>query len=357
MARVFIGVGHGGRDPGAVGHVVEKDVCLTVGLELKRILEAHGVEVGISRTWDEDENLNKEITMANAFKPDLAIEVHFNSGGGNGFECYVQTGATAQGSRQAASAVERRVIALGQNSRGLKTKKGSSGQDYFGWLRRVNYPAILTEGFFVDTDDAYDFDTAEKQRKLATAYALGVLDYLGIPEKRSAFEDVAVDSWYFDAVNWAVERGITAGTSEHTFSPDEKITRAQAAQMIYSYYGKRALGDVQKFDDVAESDWFYNAAHWCRELKITDGVGNNNFGPYELCTRAQVVTMLWRGAGSPKVSVELPFVDVAESDWFYEAVKWAKAEGITSGTDATHFSPEATCTRAQMVVFLYNKTK
>ena len=355
MSRVFIGVGHGGSDPGAVGHVVEKDAVLTIALEVRRILEAHGIVVGISRTTDEEGSLNKEITMANAFGPDLALEIHANAGRGKGYEAWVQTNQYASESRRAGRCVEERVQELGQESRGLKTRRGSGGEDYFGWLRRVKCPAVLLEGFFVDSDDALDFNTPEKLKRLARAYACGALDYLGVPVKESPFVDVRPDDYFFDAASWAVKRGITAGTAEGRFSPEWEITRVEAAQMIYAYYGKRELGQVQRFDDVAESDWFYKAAHWCRELRITDGIGDNRFGPHEPCTRAQIMQMLWRGAGSPMVSVELPFVDVAESDWFYEAVKWAKASGITSGVDETHFAPDAPCTRAQMVMFLYSK--
>lgn len=181
--RVFIGVGHGGSDPGAVKYVNEADANLIIALELKRVLEANGFTVGISRTRDEDDSLSEEIREANAFKPDLAFEVHNNAGGGDGFEVYVQTNGYASKSKAAAKAVEARVKALGQKSRGIKTKKNSSGTaDYFGWLRNVKAPAILTEGFFVDSSDAYGFDTTAKLKALAKAYALGVLDYFGVKE-------------------------------------------------------------------------------------------------------------------------------------------------------------------------------
>lgn len=193
--RVFIGVGHGGSDPGAVGIVHEANANLTIGLELQRILEANGFTVGISRTRDENDDLPEEIAEANAFGPDLAIEVHNNAGGGDGWECYVQTNGYAAKSKAAAQAIEKRVKAIGQQSRGLKTKKNSSGTaDYFGWLRQVNAPAILTEGFFVDSSDAYDFDTVAEQKALANAYALGVMDYFGISTSASPNTSVSSGS-------------------------------------------------------------------------------------------------------------------------------------------------------------------
>lgn len=178
--RVFIGVGHGGADPGAVGLVREEDANLVIALELKRLLEASGVVVGISRTKDENDTLAEEIKEANAFKPDFAIDVHNNAGGGDGFEVYVQTGVHADQSQKAGQLLDRYVKAMGQNSRGVKVRRNSSGQDYYGFLRQINYPAVIVEGFFVDNaKDAADFDTAAEQKKLAAAYAAAILEYLG----------------------------------------------------------------------------------------------------------------------------------------------------------------------------------
>lgn len=178
--KVFIGVGHGGPDGGAVGRVKEADANLTIALELKRLLESYGLTVGISRTKDEEDRLAEEIAESNAFKPDIAVEVHNNAGRGDGFEVYVQTNLYADKSKALAKAVEAEVKAIGQQSRGIKTKLNSSGTDWFGWLRQVKAPAVLLEGFFVDSKDALDFDTAEKQKKLAAAYAKGIVNYLGV---------------------------------------------------------------------------------------------------------------------------------------------------------------------------------
>ena len=178
--RIFIGVGHGGPDPGAVGKVKEAAANLTIALELRRILETYGIEVGISRTKDENDPLAEEIKEANAFKPDIAVDVHNNAGGGDGWEAFVQTNGYAAKSRALAEAIEKQVKASGQNSRGIKTKKNSSGTDWFGWLRQVQAPAVLLEGFFVDSNDALDYDTAAEQKKLAAAYAQGIVNYLGV---------------------------------------------------------------------------------------------------------------------------------------------------------------------------------
>lgn len=172
--KVFIGVGHGGSDSGANQYVKEKDANLNISLEMQRQLENLGFIVGMSRIKDENDPIAEEIREANAFKPDLAFEVHNNAGGGDGWECYIQTNSYGTKSRAAATAVEKQVKAIGQNSRGIKTKG-------FAWTYQVKAPAILTEGFFVDNwNDAKNFDTLEEQKKLATAYVKGICDYFGV---------------------------------------------------------------------------------------------------------------------------------------------------------------------------------
>lgn len=181
--RVFIGVGHGGKDPGAVGYVKESEANLQMALGMKEELEKYGITVGISRTREENDQLSEEIREANAFKPDIAVEVHNNAGGGDGFEVYRQTNGYAEQSLKLARCIETRVKASGQKSRGVKTKLNSSGTDYFGWCRQVQCPAVLCEGFFVDNlADSADHNTTAEQKAYGKVYALGVLDYLGIKE-------------------------------------------------------------------------------------------------------------------------------------------------------------------------------
>ena len=182
--RVFIGVGHGGKDPGAVKYVKESEANLQMALGMKEELEKYGITVGISRTREEDDPLSEEIKEANAFKPDIAVEVHNNAGGGDGFEVYCQTNGNQAQSRRLAACIEARVVASGQQSRGVKTKRSGSGTDYFGWCRQVKAPAVLCEGFFVDNlADSSDYNTAAKQQAFGRVYAWGVLDYLGIAIK------------------------------------------------------------------------------------------------------------------------------------------------------------------------------
>jgi N-acetylmuramoyl-L-alanine amidase len=181
--RVFIGVGHGGVDPGALGNGLrESDVNLVQAMMMMEELERHGVTVGISRTGDENDPLVEEIAEARAFNPDVAVDCHNNAGGGKGFEAFKQTGAHAAASAKLAACIEKHVIAMGQSSRGIKTRVQPNGTDYFGWLRQNPFPSVLCEGAFVDNAaDAQMINTTAKQQAFGAAYAKGVLEYLGIP--------------------------------------------------------------------------------------------------------------------------------------------------------------------------------
>ena len=213
MPKVFIAVGHGGSDPGAVGRVREAEANLVISLKLKSELERHGVTVGMSRIRNENDPTSEEIREANAFKGDIAVGIHNNSGKGDGFEAYLQTNSYGKKSLALAKAIEKQVVSLGQKSRGLKTRKNSSGTDYFGILREIKASTVLLEGFFVDSNDALDFDEYGEQEALGVAYAKGILDYLGIKyddgklpyyaevQKRFGFDNNTMQ--YLAAYKWA----------------------------------------------------------------------------------------------------------------------------------------------------------
>ena len=205
MSRVFIGVGHGGKDPGAVANGLrESDVNLVMALAMQKELERHGVTVGISRTKDEDDSLTAEISKANAFKPDLAVEVHNNAGGGDGFEVYYQTNGYKSDSLALAQAIEKQTIAIGQNSRGCKTRLNGN-VDYFGWLRQVNCPAVLCEGVFLDNKtDILIIDTIEKQEAFGIAYAKAVLEFLKIAYIAEKKETATTSSKMYGVVKQVV---------------------------------------------------------------------------------------------------------------------------------------------------------
>ena len=167
------------------------------------------------------------------------------------------------------------------------------------------------------------------------------------------FVDVAPGSYCYEAVKWAVANGITKGTDATHFSPNATCTRGQVVTFMYRAEGEPAVGGNVGFVDVAAGSYCYNAVQWAVANGITKGTDATHFSPNATCTRGQVVTFLWRAAGEPTVGGNVGFVDVAPGSYCYEAVKWAVANGITKGTDATHFSPNATCTRGQVVTFMY----
>ena len=170
----------------------------------------------------------------------------------------------------------------------------------------------------------------------------------------SPFTDVPKGSYYEEAVNWAVAKGITAGTSATTFSPNATCTRAQAVTFLWRAAGCPApQSHAMPFTDVAEGSYYHDAVLWAVENGITKGTSDTAFSPNATCTRAQIVTFLWRSQESPASDSVNPFTDVAADAYYANAVLWAAENSITGGTTATAFSPNNDCTRAQIVTFLY----
>lgn len=169
-----------------------------------------------------------------------------------------------------------------------------------------------------------------------------------------SFDDVAKDAYYFDAVEWAVKNGVTTGTSDTAFSPDMTCTRAQAVTFLWRAAGSPEPKSTEMpFEDVSIDSYYYDAVLWAVENGITNGTSATTFSPDADCTRAQIVTFLWRAQKSPVLGSGNHFNDVAADVYYVNAVLWAVENGITNGTSATVFSPDADCTRAQIVTFLY----
>lgn len=166
------------------------------------------------------------------------------------------------------------------------------------------------------------------------------------------FADVPASAYYADAVKWAVEQGITSGTSTNTFSPDMSCTRAQIVTFLWRANGSPKADGANPFTDVSADAYYYDAVLWAVKEGITSGTSATTFAPDMTVTRGQTVTFLYRAAGAPAVSGG-SFADVAADAYYADAVAWAVKEGITSGTGATTFSPDAACTRGQIVTFMY----
>ena len=175
------------------------------------------------------------------------------------------------------------------------------------------------------------------------------------PALKTSFNDVPSGAFFSSPVEWAVENGITTGTSAVTFSPDEGCTRGQVVTFLWRAAGcPEPAGSSNPFRDVTEGDYYYSAVLWAVENEITKGTSATEFSPDETCTRGQIVTFLWRAAGSmTSESAENPFRDVKDGDYFLQAVLWAVQCEITLGTTNTTFSPNDECTRGQVVTFLY----
>ena len=168
------------------------------------------------------------------------------------------------------------------------------------------------------------------------------------------FVDVPANAYYYDAVLWAAEEGITGGVDAAHFAPNAPCTRAQAVTFLWRAAGCPApKSSEMPFKDVAKGSYYYDAVLWAVENGITKGTSATTFSPDATCTRGQIVTFLWRSQKSPSADSVNPFADVAADAYYADAVLWAVKEDITNGTSSTTFSPDADCTRAQIVTFLW----
>lgn len=178
------------------------------------------------------------------------------------------------------------------------------------------------------------------------------------PASENPFTDVPSGAYYEDAVVWAVKKGITSGTSATTFDPDGSCTRAQAVTFLWRAAGSpEPKSATMPFADVPAGSYFEKAVLWAVENGITKGTSDTTFGPDASCTRAQIVTFLWRAGGSPAVSGNSAFSDVASDAYYAAAVAWAEKNGVTGGIGGGLFGSDNTCTRAQIVTFLHRAMK
>lgn len=168
------------------------------------------------------------------------------------------------------------------------------------------------------------------------------------------FKDVSANAYFSDAVSWAVENGITSGTGNNQFSPNASCTRGQIVTFLWRAAGEpEPQSSISPFSDVKPTDYFYKAVLWAVENNITSGEGNGKFGSGNPCSRGQAMTFIWRAAKEPEAVAANSFADVKSGSYYEKAVNWAVANKVTSGTSATTFSPDESCTRGQIVTFLY----
>ena len=167
------------------------------------------------------------------------------------------------------------------------------------------------------------------------------------------FTDVHAEDYYYDAVLWASQKGITGGMSDTLFAPNAACTRAQIVTFLWRTAGSPESSALSNFNDVPADKYYAKAVAWAVENGITNGTTDTTFSPDDICTRAHGVTFLYRAAKATALVGASAFTDVADSAYYADAVKWATEQGITNGISSTLFGPDETCTRAQIVTFLY----
>lgn len=209
---------------------------------------------------------------------------------------------------------------------------------------------VLVDGKSVGAVESYTFKNVTKNHTIEAIF-MKINDNKSMPD---TFMDVPEGSYYEKAVDWAVKNGITAGTGDNYFMPDGICTRAQAVTFLWRVAGSPTpKTEVMPFEDVPEGSYYYEAVLWAAENEITVGTSATTFSPELTCSRAHIVSFLWRAAGYPSAGTVNPFTDVPENAYYINAMLWAVKQEITVGTTPSAFSPDEGCTRAQIVTFLY----
>ena len=212
---------------------------------------------------------------------------------------------------------------------------------------------VKIDGKSIGAVKSYTFENVSRTHTIEVIF----MKANGNPQT-GVFVDVATGSYYEDAVDWAVENGITKGTDDTHFSPDGICTRAQAVAFLWRAAGSpKPETRTMPFTDVPAGSYYYDAVLWAVENDITKGTSDTTFSPNMTCTRAQIVAFLWRSEKSPAAGTANPFADVKSTAYYADAVLWAVKENITRGTTNTTFSPDADCTRSQIVTFLWRCKK
>ena len=313
----------------------------TVAFTLKNPTKSGYTFTGWSGTGLDGEN-NMTVTIPKGSTGNRSYTAHwrYNGGGGSGYSYYtIKATAGAGGSISPSGNVS---VREGRD----QTFTITPDKDYA-------VANVKIDGKSIGAVKSYTFENVRRTHTIEIIF----MKANGNPQI-GVFVDVATGSYYEDAVDWAVENGITKGTDNTHFSPDGICTRAQAATFLWRAAGSpKPETRTMPFTDVPAGSYYYDAVLWAVENGITKGTSNTTFSPNMTCTRAQIVTFLWRSEKSPAVGTANPFADVKSTVYYADAVLWAVKEDITKGTTNTTFSPDADCTRAQIVTFLWRCKK
>ena len=313
----------------------------TVAFTLKNPTKSGYTFTGWSGTGLDGEN-NMTVTILTGSTGNRSYTAHwrYNGGGGSGYSYYtIKATAGAGGSISPSGNVS---VREGRD----QTFTITPDKDYA-------VANVKIDGKSIGAVKSYTFENVRRTHTIEVIF----MKANGNPQI-GVFVDVATGSYYEDAVDWAVENGITKGTDNTHFSPDGICTRAQAATFLWRAAGSpKPETRTMPFTDVLAGSYYYDAVLWAVENGITKGTSNTTFSPNMTCTRAQIVTFLWRSEKSPAAGTANPFADVKSTAYYADAVLWAVKENITRGTTNTTFSPDADCTRAQIVTFLWRCKK
>ena len=296
--------------------------------------------------WYTEKNGGTKITTSTVFDKDTTVYAH-----------WTYTGSTGTGTGTGVTTYPITVKSAKNGDVTASHKTASKGT-------AVTLTVDPDKGYVLDTLTVLDgkdkeIKLTEKNGKFTFTMPASKVTVAGTfkasaPTGKNPFIDVPAGSYYEDAVVWAVEKGITSGTSAVTFDPDGICTRAQAVTFLWRAAGSPAAkSSAMPFADVKVGSYYYDAVLWAVEQGITKGTSDTMFSPDATCTRAQIVTFLWRSQKSPAAGTANPFTDVKASAYYADAVLWAVKEDVTKGTTNTTFSPDANCTRAQIVTFIW----
>ena len=292
--------------------------------------------------WYTEKNGGTRITTDTVFHADTTVYAHwtYTGGGGSSYSYYtIKATAGAGGSISPSGNVSVR-----------------EGRDQTFTITPDKGYAVANvkiDGKSIGAVKSYTFENVRRTHTIEVIF----MKANGNPQT-GVFVDVATGSYYEDAVDWAVENGITTGVSANRFDPNGVCTRAQAVTFLWRAAGSPApRSRTMPFTDVPAGNYYYDAVLWAAENGITKGTSDTTFSPNMTCTRAQIVAFLWRSEKAPAAGSRNPFADVKSSAYYADAVLWALREDITKGTTSTTFSPDADCTRAQIVTFLWRCKK
>ena len=240
----------------------------------------------------------------------------------------------------------------------LKAEAKACVADQLAALQQELYKDFVTTDQLAKADDARALATENGKAMAEKVHKLGVelVEYITKDDalEPGHFTDVKAGAYYEDAVKWAVDKAVTSGKTVTTFAPNESCTRAQAVTFLWRAAGSpEPTASEMTFTDVKADSYYDKAVLWAVENKITSGMSDTLFAPDATCSRSQIVTFLYRMQNSPESKAENPFTDVKADAYYANAVLWAVENGVTTGASATTFDPAGDCTRGQIVTFLY----